>query len=524
MPGINALAEWVPISDGLKDIDVRTVATHPKDESIIYAASEKEVYQTINGGQIWKRVFSVQGNHRVNFIFVDAAETSEIYVATDRGIRKSADGKRWVSFFSRVGDRANEVFCLAPNSESAGKFWAGTGDGLVLLDGKSGRAEGPTALHGMNVYSILPKSSSGPSETIAVTDRGIFRNSGIEKETAVWEKVYGHPEGPPRETTEEALEQFGVEELALGPVFARAAYWRAEDRCLVAGNDGLLLSRGNGSDWQKAEGQSFGKEKVNAVAVSARTFYAATDQGIFQWDEKKRDYRKLTGGLQSEKVQALGYSDRGDCLIAGTKRGVFKWAHPEFDGTAGAENKERSPGARDFLERFKGEPSIREVQAAAIQFAEVHPQKIEQWRAAASRKAWLPTLSVGADLDKDRNVDLDRGGTGDPDRFIIGPDEKSTGFSVSLNWDLGDLIWNGDQTSIDTRSRLMVELREDVLNEVTHLYYERRRLETEMALSPPRDLPVEVEKELRLEELTAGIDGLTGGYFSKKLAERHHLD
>ena len=65
----------------------------------------------------------------------------------------------------------------------------------------------------------------------------------------------------------------------------------------------------------------------------------------------------------------------------------------------------------------------------------------------------------------------------------------------------------------------MVQLRDDVLNEVTHLYYERRRLQVEMAMAPMRDLPIQIEKEIRLEELTANIDGLTGGYLSNRLQE-----
>ena len=135
------------------------------------------------------------------------------------------------------------------------------------------------------------------------------------------------------------------------------------------------------------------------------------------------------------------------------------------------------------------------------------------------RKAWLPTLSVTADSDTNENIDLDRGGTNDPDRFIIGPEEKSTDFHAGLSWDLGDLVWNDDQTSIDTRSKLMAELRDDLLNEVTHLYFERRRLQVERLMTGPKELPLEIEKELKLQELTAGIDALTGGYLTKKLDE-----
>ena len=63
----------------------------------------------------------------------------------------------------------------------------------------------------------------------------------------------------------------------------------------------------------------------------------------------------------------------------------------------------------------------------------------------------------------------------------------------------------------------MAELRDDVLNEVTHLYFERRRVQTDMLLNPIQEASGDTERRLRLEELTADIDGLTGGYLSARL-------
>ncbi len=65
----------------------------------------------------------------------------------------------------------------------------------------------------------------------------------------------------------------------------------------------------------------------------------------------------------------------------------------------------------------------------------------------------------------------------------------------------------------------MVQLRDDILGEVNRVFFERRRLKLELILEPPQGLKERLNKQLRLEELTAGLDALTGGYFSRRLDE-----
>jgi len=62
-------------------------------------------------------------------------------------------------------------------------------------------------------------------------------------------------------------------------------------------------------------------------------------------------------------------------------------------------------------------------------------------------------------------------------------------------------------------------LRQDVLDEVTKLYFERLRVKMESDNLSIEDRKKRFEKEIRLDELTASLDALTGGYFSaqKKL-------
>ena len=128
-------------------------------------------------------------------------------------------------------------------------------------------------------------------------------------------------------------------------------------------------------------------------------------------------------------------------------------------------------------------------------------------------------LSVGKSFSKGDSIDLDRGSTTDPDAYIIGPRDTSQSWDFDLNWELSELLFNSSQTSIDSREKSMVELRDDILSEVTRLYFERRRAQTEFILNPPQDPLQHAAALLRIEELTANLDALTDGYFSKELGK-----
>ncbi len=71
----------------------------------------------------------------------------------------------------------------------------------------------------------------------------------------------------------------------------------------------------------------------------------------------------------------------------------------------------------------------------AIEYAEVSPNKVKQWRQQAKRKAWLPDLSIG--LDGDRNLtssDSTWGSYSSGGQQYVGSDDKT--FYNNLGWDV----------------------------------------------------------------------------------------
>jgi hypothetical protein len=203
----------------------------------------------------------------------------------------------------------------------------------------------------------------------------------------------------------------------------------------------------------------------------------------------------------------LGLDKQGN-LYAACNKGLFK---------ARINNSSLNTGVNTIALYYKDEPKINEVQAAAIKYAEVEPEKISRWREKAAKKAFLPKLSASVNRDTSDLWHWESGSTTKTGDDVLIRGRDTVGWDVTLTWDLGEVIWNEDQTSIDVRSRLMVELRDDILDEVTKLYFERLRVKMELDNLSIEDRKKRLEKELRLEELTASLDALTGGYFSRRI-------
>jgi competence ComEA-like helix-hairpin-helix protein len=170
---------------------------------------------------------------------------------------------------------------------------------------------------------------------------------------------------------------------------------------------------------------------------------------------------------------------------------------------------------KKVLQRYAVEPTAREVQQQAIEYMRVHPEVVDSWRLRARTNALAPRLqTIGQGTMNDDRRTIER--PGDP--TIVSLDNDQSGrLTVGATWELDRLIFEPAEMAVARESVRIANLRDRVLDEVTRRYFERRRLQVDLELSPPKDLADRVKKELRLQELTADIDAATGGWFSEKL-------
>lgn len=173
--------------------------------------------------------------------------------------------------------------------------------------------------------------------------------------------------------------------------------------------------------------------------------------------------------------------------------------------------------ARAILARFRREPRVSEVQTEAIRAARLGADESDSWRSRVNLAPILPELRARAThaLDRDESLALEPGSA---DRFDV---DTGRGWILEARaeWQLSRLVWDPDEVGIGREASARGERRDDLAEKVAHLYFERRRRQVVRILSPPATREAAVEAELAIEELTAALDGLTGGWY--RAALRH---
>jgi hypothetical protein len=188
------------------------------------------------------------------------------------------------------------------------------------------------------------------------------------------------------------------------------------------------------------------------------------------------------------------------------------------------EPSERGDPLRAILQSLEGEPDIRQTQAAALRWADLDPSRGASWRSRAQVADWLPRqweVSVGLDQDQDRRFTtrddfdgmaaLEGSAQTDADAQGMGVQVE-----VSARWEPRRLIFNDDELAASEESARQWRLRQEVLDEVTRVYFARRRLQVEARLNPPADWSEAARVRLQLQEWGADLDRLTGGWFSSQ--------
>ena len=466
--------------NGLQKKTINKVSVSRLDNDKIYAVSPRTLFISNDGGANWNNVF-VSKAEDIKDIYVDRHIHDMAYIVTESSLYRFSNGKRKRIFSFPSGV---EGLCIYKYKDIV---YVGTTDGIYYASEefwKWSKLKG--LVPGMPVYSICCL----PAVFFAASDDGVYasRKKGIFVREFVLKKV------DVEESSEDDKENIACHKITTD-IFN-------PDKVYLGTSGGLFVSFDKGNSWQRVTVPSIYNADIRDISQSyteRNNIYLATDKGIFLVDIKRNTARPVFEGLDTKDILSISFNRNGT-LFAATSKGLFL--------------KEEGVVADSFVEINKltrNEPSIKEIQEAALRYNEVHPDKIRRWRNALKYRALFPSIS----LDYDKTIYGTAGTSTYDGKSYVGPRD----WGISLSWDVGNLIWNSYEDDVDTRSRLVTQLRINILDDINATYFERLRAKEELISKSYSSRAERLKDELRLKELTASLDGYTGGYFSKRLKE-----
>lgn len=495
------------------------VTVDPERDGTLWAASTHELFHAdslslpFSG---WHDAGVIAGPQKIKRLV--AYNSREIFILTEDAVflwSKSAHSIQRV--FTRPSESGPSLLAFTVAAWPTPVWFAGTTDGLFISQDQGKTWSAHLSLGHNAPISFL--ASAGHCVFIRV-GKTLYRARSLEKAVAVFRFADSlasleeenndstNPEESPAETA-----------APFEPVFLTSV---DSQHLWLTAPQGIAESNDHGRQWSLLSLSGLTDLPIHALAYSEKNqlLFAASGSRVYAYRLLDQRWYALPKNFQGKIISLNVRQGAPESLIAVAENGLM--SHPIIPEQLFPAGQNLMPPEYEalFQKKIAVEPSPQAVQQAVVRYSNLTNSKIRRWHKESRLRALLPTFSFGRDFSQANTLDLDRGGTADPDRYIAGPDDIDEGWSADVSWDWGDLIWSASQTSIDIREKLMVDQRRDFLAEAMRIYFERRRLQSELFFSGSNEVHTAYEKQLRLEELTALLDAMTGGWFSGELEKK----
>ena len=162
--------------------------------------------------------------------------------------------------------------------------------------------------------------------------------------------------------------------------------------------------------------------------------------------------------------------------------------------------------------QFAKEPAVADVVEVALRYFRVHPDVLDSLRTKAKTRALLPLVAAGYRYDDERFLRTENQTPMPVLQIDENTNMRNNAISVGAVWDLRQLVFNPAEVQVFG----LIGVQRDIMLEATRTYYLRKQLVLRKLYSPPQDPMAEAALDMRIDEFTALLDVLTGGWFSKQ--------
>lgn len=430
------------------------------------------------------------------FFDVNPQDPNDVLAATADGLRRSRDGGySWPLVLTGPTSRERSINHLARHPKDPDVIYAGTGRGLQIST--DGGEDWEPAGHPFVVASDIRWVDFDR------TRRDVFYVG------ATWGLL----------RTEDGGKNFGLAYRSPWPPQSLVRQVQIDphrpEKIWLATADGLMVSEDDGQTFERAGGLLFVGTNVKCLSPGTAPGHmiAVTDTEIWETRDGGANWQiALFGRVQWKITYGMFEVGRPESMLVLTEAEVLRYGPP----------RRARPVSEALLARYRriiaDEPAQSEAVTAALRQAGVYRPDLIRYRQGARWSALMPRVSalygwLDTPIDARTNEILETADTGLEGTALRGGGRRNTGWRVWLSWDLAPLIFSRSEAPIARVGRTNAYGEWSVRSTVINMYQERRRLLYEAFVDERPDPRAELMRRLRIEELTAHLNAMTGGLF-----------
>ena len=463
----------------------------PSQPQIIYAGTKSGVYKSMDGGESWETAggMGLGATVEVHDLIVSPTDPDVIYLATKRGVFGTNNGgKQWQrltfgltfkgsNFLAFDPLNASTVWLISDNrafKSTAPRFLdLSSGETTVLVGGGEITTDG-SERHNISIESV---DEDGGTATIIIQSEPQTLKLKVGESADV--DLTGNGEDDlviTLDSITDGVPKFSVSKAASATIPVEEDVVEKPSPDEITGLEDLDPYFRAEPTWVEVQQAAARWAEVHPDKIAAwrngaslRAFLPEVDLELGQRRREREDYDTSTSVSYSTSNDRNRGSSQNDSLNTGTE---FETAYTNDEG-------------QDIFEYEQNDDYFTSSDAGST----------EDSGHGSSYGEDYGTSTGYSDSDDDW-------------------------WGISLDWELGDFLFNNEQLRISREARDLVELRQDVLEQVTLYFFDRRTARIDMILNPPADAFSRVEMLLQIQQLDASLDAMTGGYFTNTIKER----
>ena len=431
----------------------------------------------------------------INWIEVDWNDENRVYVATVDGLYRSTDkGRTFQRIFQGYTSSAERmVNTVATDPFNPKKVIIGTASGLFVskLRGIAFRKTMNYYMRSSYIREIIFDPQQKDLVHVAMGGSGMASPDGGKH----WITTHWDEWGP----------RADMQSLSLGPQNIR----------IMGTRDGVYASWQGGEmgTWQRRGIRFVGHSIIKVLASNnPKVWMAMTHKAVWYTSDSGLNWSKVfqTGG---KEIPRWIKSFKGDLrhLWILTNRQVYRVGLPPL-----VKGKMRRPKKREVAQV----PPLFTLHKKILKNKKLWFPDNQKYRERGPLASLLPTISVQGTYTNysESTTILSYMHRHWPYRYFYSDGDRGMQWNAFAVWDLTRLIF--DKRELPHWGRIQRNLsfiRQDIMERTSRLYMEYRRLALIMAYMPPKNTYVRINHQLRIEEISAYLNAISGGYWNKAI-------